>query len=149
LYNFGSIKYRKWQLFRIEKKLKSCFLRFLLLFLVFFFFFNCFSQEGVYVARKYLKYKNRCLPRTTRTLIMMNNFRVASYYKVQSSYYVVTGNNLFYNLLIETGCLAAPEQSFPFCPLVCLITFGIRLFQNSNSFALYFCFPLGFTSRAR
>ena len=83
------------------------------------------------------------------TVIMMTNFRVALYYKVQSSYYVVTGNNLFYNLLIETGCLAAPEQSFPFCPLVCLITFGIRLFQNSNSFALYFCFPLGFTSRAR
>ena len=61
----------------------------------------------------------------------------------------VTGNNLFYNFLLKTDCLAAPEQSFPFCPLVCLITFGIRLFQNFNSFALYFCFSLGFTSRAR
>ena len=61
----------------------------------------------------------------------------------------VTGNNLFYNFLLKTDCLAAPEQSFPFYPLVCLITFGIRLFKNFNSFALYFCFSLGFTSRAR
>ena len=50
---------------------------------------------------------------------------------------------MFYNLLLESGCLAAPEQSYPFYPLVCLITFGIRLFQNFNSFALYFLFFLG------